>query len=1254
MVSNADETFVAPRLIRVAGGGDDDVHGSGSGAGPANGNSVSGSNTGSRGSTPTYRVAQACDRCRLKKTKCDGKIPQCSQCALVGFECKISDRLNRKSFPRGYTETLEERVRELETENKRLMALCNSDLGSNTRSDGLEKQSPSKRKRSPSMERDSERGFTENMELQLQQSCSSCGNSDPNHRCVHLKPVVSNIIVDSNTDVSFEQNVAPGLPAVKALNSMAEREESAQLAMLVSLALPRSTEEILFIPQLMANIQKTFGFSSKQSLYTVSLLSSLKKNLPTPNSNSSDENLSPNYYVSEDFRPFFYEVLKFDILGETETENGSNRNESPDSTIPNSRSDDLLSWMEIQRLVDVYFECWSNTIPIFSRKLFIKQMKAFKTEVDKFGDRLFEVYKTEQIKINFLKIFATVLAVMCQMALLSRLKQLEATTQELECKRTQNLIAHYNQLIEKIHLDSFFQDMSTTTVQSLQLLSFISFYFLNVGDIPRLYQLRGTVISMAQQLRLHRCPSAVLLSASGSTMQKFEQGERRLLFWAIYYLDVFYSLQLGVPRLIKDHEIECALPVSEEEDSQLEGRVSDFSLAVIRYAKVLGNILDSIFKRNMMSEAATESMAFVHEKALDIWKNRLPEKYGFRLEANGLFNFDELTVVKNSEKDLIEKSSILLFYFLAKCMIHLPVIATRSASLEQQLQPGTSSDTSETPKESQNKTPTRVCPSYILMQKAASTMLQVMHYTSEYYLPSPINISRTKARFALLTACSAVEYLKGGSLYVETKNLLENLIIKLELERKLDLPGIISWHSLKLLDMALMLLLQSPTTKMEKLDKLVQKKINHYNRQMGIPAMKLSNSRKNNKKIKLENESSQLSSTSNPIAKGELKSDSVVCEEDDNVNDNEVTTTAKLEENNEFINPNKIEQGVTSNTLAFSFSSTDLSALFNAPESLFKVPNENTQYNQQHEMHNNSISSSHSKEPVNKERDSDKQELNAIFNETQNRSTSFAKLMLLLNNEHKSLSSSLENDVRNVGNKLSSENAGQLPSHGATSGLNSKGNEFLSMNTLYGGDNDFIIDASLGLAPLLSENNEIHRQHEGTQVQAGNNDILSTRIGFNGKDDYSNSRSFTNEMFGGSDTKRTRSDTTSLLTANSELTHDSQDGNVNFGSTNSELHERLNNNHFDAATSYLPEQKSEYGSSFGNKNTVKSLSPSTSFLDDDTLSLSFGDYSTQRRPRRYPNYNNTLGKDSLAMKTEINGGRNQGNLHDLFQWQNSK
>src|ERR1700753_950144 len=50
-------------------------------------------------------------------------IRSCTQCLNVGFECKTSDKLSRRAFPRGYTESLEERVRALESEVRELRDL---------------------------------------------------------------------------------------------------------------------------------------------------------------------------------------------------------------------------------------------------------------------------------------------------------------------------------------------------------------------------------------------------------------------------------------------------------------------------------------------------------------------------------------------------------------------------------------------------------------------------------------------------------------------------------------------------------------------------------------------------------------------------------------------------------------------------------------------------------------------------------------------------------------------------------------------------------------------------------------------------------------------------------------------------------------------------------------------------------------------------------------------------------------------------
>lgn len=73
------------------------------------------------GNAGLTRTSQACDRCRIKKIKCDGKIPSCTNCLNIGYNCQTSDKLTRRAFPRGYTENLEKNLINLQNENAKLI-----------------------------------------------------------------------------------------------------------------------------------------------------------------------------------------------------------------------------------------------------------------------------------------------------------------------------------------------------------------------------------------------------------------------------------------------------------------------------------------------------------------------------------------------------------------------------------------------------------------------------------------------------------------------------------------------------------------------------------------------------------------------------------------------------------------------------------------------------------------------------------------------------------------------------------------------------------------------------------------------------------------------------------------------------------------------------------------------------------------------------------------------------------------------------
>ncbi|KAI9493991.1 fungal-specific transcription factor domain-containing protein [Zychaea mexicana] len=65
-------------------------------------------------SAKRQRVSKACDQCRRKKVKCDGTLPQCSNCKTVGLECKYNETNKKRGPPKGYIEAIEGRLQRLE------------------------------------------------------------------------------------------------------------------------------------------------------------------------------------------------------------------------------------------------------------------------------------------------------------------------------------------------------------------------------------------------------------------------------------------------------------------------------------------------------------------------------------------------------------------------------------------------------------------------------------------------------------------------------------------------------------------------------------------------------------------------------------------------------------------------------------------------------------------------------------------------------------------------------------------------------------------------------------------------------------------------------------------------------------------------------------------------------------------------------------------------------------------------------------
>ncbi|EWC43603.1 hypothetical protein DRE_01490 [Drechslerella stenobrocha 248] len=71
----------------------------------------------------TTRTGQACDRCKIRKIRCDGLAGGCSPCRQNNTECRTTDRISHRAVPRGYIEQLEKKCADYEAKIKDMEAL---------------------------------------------------------------------------------------------------------------------------------------------------------------------------------------------------------------------------------------------------------------------------------------------------------------------------------------------------------------------------------------------------------------------------------------------------------------------------------------------------------------------------------------------------------------------------------------------------------------------------------------------------------------------------------------------------------------------------------------------------------------------------------------------------------------------------------------------------------------------------------------------------------------------------------------------------------------------------------------------------------------------------------------------------------------------------------------------------------------------------------------------------------------------------
>lgn len=777
----------------------------------------------------TARVSVACDRCRKKKIRCfyddndDDPSKQCANCTVVALQCTFSDKLARKAFPRGYTESLEERVRELEYENKKLMTLMsmkasptaindNSSLNmiqnSNELLDGrkvmVKQESPTFRPMSPMSSINNNGSSNLNVAnlsvLNNELSCSDRDSHTDNCTCgvdhtLINRPVsiAGSVDIDTGhlTDLeddlqsprsesdyhhprssgnqlnssrySFEQINAPGAAAAISLHKKLKTKNFMNLANLIATSIPRSTDETLFIPTLLAKIVRVHGFASKAPFLTARSIALLKE----------------AYNEKERYKlfPITFKGINFNEL-------------KPNESAQFFQSLNLPNHANLEICISIFFETWNTTIPILNKEIFMNNYQKF--------NKSREVNFSDGQMAEFEK-FGELLVIITCLVMISNERN-NYTANQSENSGNSDVLQFYDHLIKQFIQSNI---SSICCISSLQIKTIELLYCLTTGDLDSSYEIRGKMITMCQQMRLHRCPAAVL-GSNGSEVSKLQQGERRILFWCIYTLESFSAFILGVPRLLKDYEIECALPSStsnnENKESDINlitfknnkqlslvGKVCESALEIMRFSKVLGTIVDTIFKRNdgLKATNVSESTCLLLEEMLNGWLHQLPPSLSFELIARGGSNVNTIEKYSNT------RLTLMFLYYQAKALIYMTLLNNEAAS--------------------------KKSPAFINTQQASTNLLVVCKILNSaahnyYFMPLPMNLTRQKARFCLLAARNSLEYARGGSLFQEAKVLISSAVDEMRIETKIGLLGCLSENCFNCLELAIEAIFCQPKT----------------------------------------------------------------------------------------------------------------------------------------------------------------------------------------------------------------------------------------------------------------------------------------------------------------------------------------------------------------------------------------------------------------------------------------------------------
>ena len=145
------------------------------------------------------------------------------------------------------------------------------------------------------------------------------------------------------------------------------------------------------------------------------------------------------------------------------------------------------------------------------------------------------------------------------------------------------------------------------------------------GDYNKLLYYTSIGVNLSHRLGLNQ-------SQERFSLEALTRETRKKVFWTLYTLDAFAAATLGLPKLLKDEDIETEDPADVDDENvskrgfraMSRGNPTDLSsaLALFRAARILSKVLNELYPAKSCHELSLQGVSALNDE-LDAWRKNL-------------------------------------------------------------------------------------------------------------------------------------------------------------------------------------------------------------------------------------------------------------------------------------------------------------------------------------------------------------------------------------------------------------------------------------------------------------------------------------------------------------------------------------------------------------------------------------------------------------------------------------------------------